>query len=104
MRLLSHDTVDGGNRCPVRIGGGMTERGRHALNEIIGRGVLEALGFVVHAIPGIPEDAGEIRLEDAMTANGAQRRLPPAWRELHAAIRHVIEVALRGQPTHHAGY
>src|SRR4051794_12215049 len=42
-------------RRPVWIERGFTDRGRHPVDELVGRRMLDPLGFVVHAIARIAE-------------------------------------------------
>src|SRR5512143_1715977 len=60
------------NRRAMRVGRRFTDRRGHAVDQLIGRRVLESLGLFVHAIPRVTERAGEIRFDDAMATNGPQ--------------------------------
>src|SRR5436190_1298220 len=79
----------------------IAERRRHALDQLLRRGMLQVLRLVMDAIPRIAEHLGEIALEDAMAAQGAQRGAAPFFRESHAAIRLVRDQTLIGEATHH---
>src|SRR5262249_8431616 len=53
------------DRSAVRIRRGLADRRGHAIDQLVRCGMLELLGFVVHAIPRIAERSREIRLDDA---------------------------------------
>ncbi len=66
--------------------------------------MLEPLGFDVHVAPVVTEFTGEIRFEDAVAPNHLQRRAPALRRELHTAIRHVLDEPRFREPLHHAAH
>ena len=86
QRRLVERAVARGNRRAVRIGRRLADRGRHAIDQLVRRGVLQALRFVVHEIPGIAERRREIGFDDAVAAERAQRGAAAGLCQAHAAI------------------
>ena len=58
----------------MRIDGGLADRRRHAIDELLRGGMLETLGLIVDAIPCVAQRACEIGFDDAMPAEHARRR------------------------------
>src|SRR5262249_10836777 len=65
---------------------------------------LETFRFVVHAVPRVAERAREIRFDDAMTPNGAQRCASSGLREPNAAIPLMRDQPLLGEAADHAAH
>ncbi len=86
----------------MRVVARLTERIGHPLDQLFRDRVLQPLGFDVHVTPVVAELAGEIRFEDPVTPDHLQRGATALWRELHAAIRHVLDEPGLGEPLHHA--
>src|SRR5438309_1162132 len=94
----------GRNRLTVRIVARVAQGARHALDQVVGYGVLHALRLGVHAVPVVAELLRQIGLEDAMPADHPQRRAAPLRGELHAAIWHVLDQSSLREPLHHAAH
>src|SRR5687767_11945299 len=92
------------NRVPVGIESGITERGRHALDELVGHGVLESLGLVVYGVPAVAEERDEIRLDDPVAADHAERRSPAGFCQLDTLVGCMLQQALLGKPLHHSAH
>jgi hypothetical protein len=82
----------------------MPQGRRHAVDQLVRHGVLEALGLGMHAAPVVTQVLHEVELEDAVAADHAQRRPAALRRELHAAIRHVLDQSRFREALHHAAH
>src|SRR5436309_2035780 len=72
-RLRGERALAGRNRSSMRISLRMADRSRHAIDQLVGRRMLHPLGLVMDAIPGIAECMRQIRFDDAVAADRAQR-------------------------------
>lgn len=100
-----HVAVEGRDAVPVRVGGGLAEKGGDALFELFADEVLEALGFVVELFDGVVEDFVEEGFEQAMVADDFERAAAAAGGEDHAAVALIAEqrLRLRGEALQHVG-
>ena len=71
MRLLDL-ALRGRNRLAVRVVPWPAQRAGHAFDQQVGHGMLQPLGFVVHAGPVEPQLLDQIRLDDAVTPDDPQ--------------------------------
>ncbi len=70
----------------MRVELGVAEFGGDALFEPLRDEVLEALGLLVHFVPGIVEDLVEEGLDEAMMADDLEGAFLSGFRELHAVV------------------
>jgi hypothetical protein len=95
--------VCSGNRIAVRILGGFTEQAGHAIDELIGGGMLESFGLIVYAVPGVPEDTHEKQLDYAVPANELHGMLDAFVGEARTMVADVFNEPLIGKTFEHAG-
>src|SRR5512138_3045148 len=70
----------------MRIDERLADRRSHPVDKLIGRSVLQALCFIVNAIPRIMKRLREISLDHAMTPDRAQSSTAPGVSQSDAAI------------------
>src|SRR2546422_10237992 len=72
-----------------------------SLDQVVRHGVLELFRLGVHPAPVVAEVLREVQLEDAMTPDHLEGGAPPLGRQLHAAIRHVLDQPRLRESLHH---
>ena len=89
----------------MRVARRLAELGGDVLEQVVGDGVLELLGLVVHLVPAHAELLDEQRLEQAVaTHHGAAQAAGPASGQAHAAVAHVLDETVAGETLHHLGH
>ena len=86
----------------MRVVAWLTERIGHSLDQFFRDRVLQALCFDVHVAPVVAELARQIRFEDAVAADHLKCGATALRRQLHAAIRHMLDQSRLGETFHHA--
>lgn len=93
----------GGDGVAMGIGRGVAQEGIDALEDAIGDGVLQGVGFFVDDGPVETKDADEEEFHEAMAAEDVEGELLAAVGEADAAARFVLDQAGIGQGFDHRG-
>ena len=76
------------------IDSGVAESRGHPLDHRVRHRVLQAFGFRVHRIPGIPEKLHQIGLDQPMAPDHAKRRATAFVGQLNTAVGHMLQQTL----------
>src|ERR1019366_1566076 len=76
----------------------------HSVHQLVGSGMLQSLGLIVHAIPRVLKCSGEISLDHAMTTQRSERRASSKIGEGYSAIALVGKESLIGKASHHSAH
>ena len=101
MADRSHLAGEGGDGVAVGIELGLAQQLEDALLHAFRDHVLEALGLVMHLVPGVAQDADQEHLEEAVVTNELEGNLAALARELLAAVPVVLHQALGREPGDH---
>ena len=84
--MAGQRAVQRGDGVAVRVKLGVAELGGDALFEPLGDEVFEALGLLVHLVPGVAEDLVKKCFEQPMVANDFERAFLSGLGKLHAVV------------------
>ncbi len=82
-----------GDGVAMGVGGGMAEEGVDAVDDAIGDGVLECVGFFMYDGPVEAEDFDQEQFDEAMASQHVERQLLAAAGEAHAGAGFVFHQA-----------
>ena len=96
-----HAAVNRGYGVPVGIHPRIPQRVGHSLNQVVGDGMLQALGLVMHRVPGVAQVRYQVGLDEAVTAQHPERHALAIGRQLDSSIAFVLQKTLLREPLDH---
>jgi hypothetical protein len=87
----------------VRVADGLAQAAGHGRDERLRRDVLQPLGLVVNAVPGVADDLHQERLDQPMPADDQQRLALAGRSERGAVVAPILDQAAGGEAPQHPG-